>query len=223
MINDQETLNLLLSTVQRFVRERLIPAEQIVAETDAIPADIVAEMREIGLFGLTIPEQYGGAGLTMEEEVLVTLELTYTSPAFRLIMGTNNGIGLQGIVIDRTEEQKQTWLPKMASGELIGSFALTEPGTGSDASSVSTSAKLDGDVYVVNGTQRYITTAPEAGVFTLMGRTDPRTKGAGGVSALVLDAKTAGIQIGKTDKKWASAVPIRPMSFSTTCVCRLPI
>ena len=105
MINDQETLNLLLSTVERFVRERLMPAEQIVAETDAIPKDIVAEMRDIGLFGLTIPEQYGGAGLTMEEEVLVTLALTYTSPAFRSIMGTNNGIGSQGIVIDGSEEQ----------------------------------------------------------------------------------------------------------------------
>lgn len=201
MINDQETLNLLLSTVQRFVRERLIPAEQIVSETDAIPADIVAEMREIGLFGLTIPEQYGGAGLTMEEEVLVTLELTYTSPAFRSIMGTNNGIGSQGIVIDGTEEQKQLWLPKMASGELIGSFALTEPGAGSDASSVSTTAVLDGDAYVVNGTKRYITNAPEAGVFTLMARTDPAVKGAGGVSAFIVDATTPGIQIGKTDKK----------------------
>ncbi|GAC1406414.1 MAG: acyl-CoA dehydrogenase family protein [Burkholderiaceae bacterium] len=178
-----------------------MPAEQIVAETDAIPPDIVDEMREIGLFGLTIPEQYGGAGLTMEEEVLVTLALTYTSPAFRSIMGTNNGIGSQGIVIDGTEVQKQYWLPKMASGELIGSFALTEPGAGSDASSVSTTAVLDGDVYVVNGTKRYITNAPEAGVFTLMARTDMALKGAAGVSAFIVDAESAGIQIGKIDKK----------------------
>ena len=201
MINDQETLNLLLSTVERFVRERLVPAEQIVADTDAIPEDIVAEMRDIGLFGLTIPEQYGGAGLTMEEEVLVTLALTYTSPAFRSIMGTNNGIGSQGIVIDGTEAQKAYWLPKMASGELIGSFALTEPGAGSDASSVATTAIRDGDDYVVNGTKRYITNAPEAGVFTLMARTDLTVKGAGGVSAFIVDARSPGIQVGKTDKK----------------------
>ena len=205
MIRDPDSHRLLIDTVERFVRERLIPAEEEVVATDAIPEDIVAAMREIGLFGLTVPEEFGGFGLTMEEEVDVTFALTRASPAFRSIMGTNNGIGAQGIVIDGTPEQKTRWLPRLASGELIGSFALTEPGSGSDAGSLTTSARRetgsDGDVYVVNGTKRYITNAPEAGVFTLMARTDPESKGSGGVTAFIVEAGTPGITVGKADKK----------------------
>ncbi len=191
----------MLDTVTRFVRERLIPAENEVAESDAIPHDIVDAMREIGLFGLTVPEEYGGFGLTMEEEVDVTFELTRASPAFRSIMGTNNGIGSQGIVIDGTPEQKARWLPRLASGELIGSFALTEPGAGSDAASLTTTAVRDGDHYVVNGTKRYITNAPEAGIFTLMARTDAAQRGSGGVSAFIVEAGSPGIAVGKPDRK----------------------
>ena len=201
MIRDPETHQLLLDTVTRFVREKLIPAENEVAETDEIPDEIVAAMRDIGLFGLTVPEEYGGFGLTMEEEVDVTFELTRASPAFRSIMGTNNGIGSQGIVIDGTPEQKEKWLPRLASGELIGSFALTEPGSGSDAGSLTTTARLDGDAYVVNGTKRYITNAPEAGIFTLMARTDPSVRGSSGVSAFIVEADSPGITVGKPDKK----------------------
>src|SRR5574340_433942 len=167
MIRDPESFSILLDTLSRFVRERLIPSEQAVAETDEIPADILQEMRGMGLFGLTIPEQYGGLGLTMEEEVRVSMELCRASPAFRSIIGTNNGIGSQGIVIDGTEEQKRSYLPRLASGELIGSFALTEPGAGSDAASLTTSARRDGGHYVLNGAKRYITNAPQAGVFTV--------------------------------------------------------
>lgn len=201
MIRDSETHRLMLDTVSRFVRERLVPAENQVAETDEIPAPIVDAMREIGLFGLTVPEEYGGFGMTMEEEVEVTFELTRASPAFRSIMGTNNGIGSQGIVIDGTPEQKSRWLPRLASGELIGSFALTEPGAGSDAASLTTTARLDGDAYVVDGTKRYITNAPEAGVFTLMARTDPTQPGASGVSAFIVEAGSPGITVGKSDRK----------------------
>ena len=201
MIRDPESHRLLLDTVTRFVRERLIPAENEVAETDAIPEAIVATMREIGLFGLTVPEEFGGFGLTMEEEIDVTFELTRASPAFRSIIGTNNGIGAQGIVIDGTPEQKAKWLPRLASGELIGSFALTEPGAGSDAASLTTSAIRDGDQYVVNGAKRYITNAPEAGLFTLMARTDPAQRGAAGVSAFIVEAGSAGLTVGKPDRK----------------------
>ena len=201
MIRDPESHRLLLDTVTRFVRDRLIPAENEVAEKDAIPERIVATMREIGLFGLTVPEEFGGFGLTMEEEVDVTFELTRASPAFRSIIGTNNGIGAQGIVIDGTLEQKRKWLPRLASGELIGSFALTEPGAGSDAASLTTSAIRDGDHYVVNGTKRYITNAPEAGLFTLMARTDTSQRGAAGVSAFIVEAGCAGLTVGKSDKK----------------------
>jgi acyl-CoA dehydrogenase len=201
MIRDQETMTVLLDSVRRFVRERLVPNETLVAETDEIPEEIVQEMRDLGLFGLSIPEEFGGLGLTMEEESLVVLELGKTSPAFRSIIGTTVGIGSQGIVMDGTPAQKARFLPKMATGEIIASFGLTEPGAGSDAASLQTTAIRDGDHYVVNGTKRYITNAPHAGIFTLMARTDPSNKGAGGVSAFIVDAKSPGISLGKRDRK----------------------
>jgi acyl-CoA dehydrogenase len=201
MIRDQETLNLLLDAISRFVRERLVPAESEVAETDEIPADIVAEMRELGLFGLSIPEEYGGLGLTMEEEVRVAFEVGKTSPCFRSLFGTNVGIGSQGLIIDGTEEQKQRYLPKLASGEFIASFALTEAGSGSDAASLRTRARLDGDHYIIDGAKRFITNAPEAGIYTVMARTNPDVKGAGGISAFIVERGTPGVSLGKIDKK----------------------
>jgi acyl-CoA dehydrogenase len=201
MIRDQETLNLLKDSIARFVREVLIPHEDIVAESDAIPAAIVAQMRELGLFGLCIPEAYGGLALTMEEEVLVAMELAYASPAFRSLVGTNNGIGAQGIVIDGTPEQKTAWLPRLAAGEIIGSFALTEPDSGSDAASLRTTAVRDGDDYVINGVKRFITNAPEAGVFTVMARTDAARRDAGAISAILVERGAPGLSLGKVDKK----------------------
>jgi acyl-CoA dehydrogenase len=201
MIRDPEILTALLDTVRRFVRERLVPAEEVVADTDAIPADIVRDMKEIGLFGLTIPESYGGLGLTMEEESLVMIELCQTAPAFRSLIGTTVGIGSQGILMDGTPEQKDRWLPRLASGELIASFALTEPESGSDAASIRTRARRDGDHYVIDGTKRFITNAPEAGMFTLMARTDAEQKGAAGITAFIVDAKSPGISLGRIDRK----------------------
>jgi acyl-CoA dehydrogenase len=192
---------MLIDSVARFVRTRLVPAEPIVAETDEIPAALIHDMRELGLFGLAIPEEFGGLGLTMEEEVRVAFELAWTSPAFRSLIGTNNGIGSQGLIIDGTHEQKQKYLPRLASGELIASFALTEPDAGSDAASLRTSAVRDGAVYVLNGTKRYITNAPEAGIFTVMARTDPTIKGAAGISAFLVEAGTPGLTLGKRDIK----------------------
>ncbi len=199
MIRDQETLDSLLDTVRRFVRERLIPAEARVEEENALPPEIVQEMRELGLFGLSIPLEYGGLGLTMEEEVMIAFELGYTSPAFRSVIGTNNGIGSQGIIADGTEAQKQHWLPRMATGEVIGSFALTEPDVGSDAAAVQTTARRDGDHYLLNGTKRYITNAPIADVFTLMARTGEA--GANGVTAFLVPRNTPGLTLGPIDKK----------------------
>lgn len=201
MIRDQETINALTQGVADFVRGRLVPAEAEVSETDEIPQAIIDEMKELGLFGISIPEEFGGLGLTMEEEVLVVFELCKTSPAFRSMIGTTVGIGSQGIVMDGTPEQKEKYLPLMAAGNLIASFALTEPDSGSDAASLRTSAIKDGDHYIVNGTKRYITNAPHAGVFTLMARTNPEIKGAAGVSAFIVDAKTPGISLGKIDQK----------------------
>ncbi len=201
MIRDPDTLEQLLAAVERFVREQLVPAEAEVAERDEIPPRIVQGMRELGLFGLTVPEEYGGLGLTMEEEVMVMLALCQTSPCFRSLIGTTVGIGSQGIVFDGTDEQKRAYLPRLATGELIASFALTEPEAGSDAASLRTRAVRDGDHYIVNGTKRFITNAPIAGVFTLMARTDASNQGAAGVSAFIVDAQTPGITIGARDRK----------------------
>jgi acyl-CoA dehydrogenase len=201
MIRDPEILQQLLDSVNRYVREKLVPAEALVSETDEIPEELANGMKELGLFGLTIPEQYGGFGATMEEEVEVMFAMGQTSPCFRSLFGTTVGIGSQGILMDGTQEQKDQYLPKLATGELLASFALTEPEAGSDAASLRTTATLEGDHYVVNGTKRFITNAPQAGLFTLMARTDPQDKGAGGVSAFIVDAKSPGIAIGKKDKK----------------------
>lgn len=201
MAMDSETLEQFLTTLRRFVDGRLIPMEAEVAESDAIPADLLAEMREMGLFGLTAPEEYGGLGLTMEEEVLAIFELGRAAPAFRSMFATNVGIGMQGIAIDGTPEQKAKYLPGLASGELIGSFALTEPDVGSDAGSVRATARRYGDSYVLNGTKRFITNAPHAGLFTVMARTDPAQKGASGVSAFAVERDTPGLSLGKPEKK----------------------
>lgn len=199
MALDNESFDILLSTVQRFIRERLIPAENHLEEHDDVPLDIVQDMKDMGLFGLTVPEEFGGIGLSVSQEVLVNYELGRTAPAFRSVFGTNIGIGSQGILMDGTPEQKATYLPKVASGELIMSFALTEPDVGSDAASLKTKAELDGDSYILNGTKRYITNAPRAGAFTLMARTGG--PGASGVSAFIVPADLPGIRLGKSDKK----------------------
>ncbi|MCP3098405.1 acyl-CoA dehydrogenase family protein [Myxococcus sp. K15C18031901] len=201
MAREDATLAQLLATLERFVKERLMPNEHRVADEDAIPSDIIGEMRDLGLFGLSTPVEYGGIGLDMSQEVQVAFVLGQTSPAFRSLIGTNNGIGSQGIILDGTEEQKRRYLPRLASGEIVGAFALTEPNAGSDASSLRTTARRHGDHYVLNGTKRFITNAPEAGLFTVMARTSEDDKGAGGISAFLVEAGTPGLHIGPADKK----------------------
>lgn len=201
MALDGETMQGLLDSVARFVRERLRPLEHQVAAEDRIPAEIRQEIAAMGLFGLSIPEEYGGLGLTMEEEVRVAFELGKTSPAFRSLVGTNNGIGSQGLIMDGTDAQKRRYLPRLASGELISSFALTEPEAGSDASSLKTTARRVDDGYVLDGTKRFITNAPHAGLFTVFARTDPAQPGAKGVSAFLVEAGTPGLSLGPIDQK----------------------
>ncbi len=201
MALDPETRQQLIETVRRFVAEVCVPNEQLVSETNAIPEAIVQQMRELGLFGLSISEEYGGLGLTMEEEALVIIEMGHTSPAFRLTFGTNVGIGSQGLVMFGNADQKREWLPKLASGEAVASFALTEPESGSDAGSARTKAVRDGNHYVLNGAKRFITNADKASVFTVMARTDPTTPGAKGLSAFLVERDVAGVTVGKPEKK----------------------
>jgi len=201
MALDTETRDQLIDTVRRFVTERLRPLEAQVAEDDAIPPEIIEEMKGLGLYGLSIPEEYGGLDLSMEDECLVAVELGRTSPAFRSAFGTNVGIGSQGLVMFGTPEQKAKWLPGIASGELVTSFALTEPEAGSDSAAVQTRAVRSGDDYILNGSKRYITNANKAALFTVMTRTNPEVKGAGGVSAFVVPRDLPGLTVGKPEKK----------------------
>ncbi len=204
MALDAETLEILLDTVRRFVHECLVPREIELAEAGRVPADVVAGMAEIGLFGLSIPEAFGGLGLDMQAEVRVVFELGQTSPAFRSIAGTNIGIGSQAIVLAGTDDQKRRFLPRLASGELIGAFALTEPQAGSDAKSLATTARRDGDWYLIKGSKQYITNAPVAGLFTVMARTGS-TAGAESISCFLVEAGSPGLEIGKPDKKMGHA------------------
>ena len=196
-----DTLAQFLDTLDRFVRARLIPAEATVEETGVLPPALVDEIRAMGLFGLSIPEDFGGLGLTMTEEVAAAFVLGQTSPVFRSLVGTNNGIGSQGIIIDGTDRQKASYLPELASGRMIAAFALTEPDAGSDAGSLRTSARREGDHFILNGTKRYITNGPRADLFTVFARTNPAVPGAGGVSAFLVEAATPGVTLGKTDRK----------------------
>lgn len=205
MIRDQETLNQLLALIGRFVRERLVPAENRLAEDERVPDEIFEEMKQLGLFGLTIPEQYGGLGLTMEEEIHVAMELGKTSPAFRSLVGTNNGIGSAAIVFNGTEAQKQKYLPRYASGEWLSCFCLTEPEAGSDAASLRTTAIRKGDHYLLNGAKRFITNAPLAHTFNVMARTDPDNKGARGISSFIVERGAPGITLGAVDRKMGQA------------------
>ncbi|MGD2133497.1 MAG: acyl-CoA dehydrogenase family protein [Maricaulaceae bacterium] len=198
---DLDVRDQLIDTIRRFVSERLRPLEEQVARDDEVPDDLVQEMRELGLFGLSISEEYGGLGLSMGDECRVAMELGRTSPAFRSIFGTNVGIGSQGLVMYGTAEQKAEWLPKIAAGEIITSFALTEPDAGSDSGSVKTKARRDGDVYVLDGGKRFITNADKASLFTVMARTDPETPGARGVSAFLVPSDLPGVSVGAPEKK----------------------
>jgi acyl-CoA dehydrogenase len=200
MALDAETFDALIDTVRRYVADRLRPLEAEVEANDAIPDDVIAEMKEMGLFGLSIAEEYGGLGLTMLEEAKVAIELGRTTPAFRSSFGTNVGIGSQGLVMAGSPEQKAEWLPKIASGEIITSFALTEPDVGSDSGAVKTKAVWDGQAYRLSGTKRFITNADKADLFTVMARTgdDP---GARGVSSFLVPRDLAGVSIGEPEKK----------------------
>jgi acyl-CoA dehydrogenase len=196
-----DTLGPLLDAIRRFVNERLIPLEAKVSEEDAIPADALAGIAALGLFGLSIPEEYGGLGLSMEDECRVMFEFCRCSPAFRSAFGTNVGIGSQGLVMFGTDAQKAKWLPGIASGETVTSFALTEPEAGSDSGAVRTKAERDGDHYMLSGSKRYITNANRASLFTVMARTNPEVKGGAGVSAFLVPSDLAGVSVGKSEKK----------------------
>ena len=198
---DADVFAQFLDQLERYVRERLIPAEAEVIAGDAIPADLLAEMRDMGLFGLTMPEEYGGAGMNISQYIESIHTLSYAMPAFRSIISINLGMVCSAIKNAGTPEQKAQWLPRLAAGE-IACFGLTEPGSGSDSAGLQTTAVRSGNGYVLNGTKRYITNAPFADVGLIMARTAKENlPGNGHVSAFIVPLDTPGVTRGKSDKK----------------------
>ncbi len=196
-----EDVRPVLDTVRRFVRQELEPIGEQVEEEDRIPDAVVDAMRDLGLFGLAIPAEYGGLGLGALGECLVYEELSRVNACFRTRIATNNGIGSTGIVLDGTEEQKRTYLPKLASGEWTACFSLTEPEAGSDAANIQTTAELDNDHWVLNGTKIYVTNGDVADVATVMALTDRKKRARGGITAFLVERTSPGYQIGTIEKK----------------------
>jgi len=195
-----EEVRVMRDTIRRFVEEELDPIADQVEEEDRIPGHIVERMRELGLFGMVIPEEYGGLGLSMLGLTSVMEELSRASLCFRMMITTNNGIGSLGVLLAGTEEQKKVHLPLMASGERIGCFCLTEPEAGSDAASVRTTAVRDGDSYVLNGEKIWITNADIADYFTVMATVD-RSLGSKGLTAFWVERDTPGLRVGRLEPK----------------------
>ena len=198
---DPEVFEQFSEQLHRYVRERLIPAEAEVIAANEIPEDILSEMRDMGLFGLTFPEEFGGAGMSISQYVETIRVLSYALPAYRSITSINLGMVCSALSKSGTQEQKAQWMPRLAAGE-IGCFGLTEPGSGSDSAGLQTTARREGNGYVLSGSKRYITNAPFAKLGLIMARTEKENlpKNAH-VSAFLVDMESAGVSVGKPDKK----------------------
>ena len=198
---DAEDFRRIRDAVRQLVRESVVPREEQIEDDDRIPDDLRAQAADMGLFGYALPEEYGGLGVTMSEDVQLAFEFGYTTPAFRSLFGTNNGIAGQVIAKFGTDAQKKKYLPGLAAGDLIGSFALTEAEAGSDPAGLRTTARRDGDGWVIAGGKRYITNAPIADLFVVFARTDPAERGGRGISSFVVEAGTPGLTVGPHDAK----------------------
>jgi acyl-CoA dehydrogenase len=199
----------LIEMLRDFIRREVMPAEAGIDESDKIPDRLITQAKEMGLYGYALPGEFGGLGLSVEQQVLLTMELGYTSPAFRSLFGTNNGIAGQVLVLAGTEEQRKHWLPRLASGEVVASFALTEPDAGSDPSRLVTTAVPvsgpDGDGWVIDGLKRYITNAPAADVFMVFARTDPQAPPGKGIGVFIVPAGLDGVSVAAPDHKMGQA------------------
>jgi acyl-CoA dehydrogenase len=220
MIRDPYSNQIFLAKVRKWVEDVAIPNEDRVAELNEVPQDLVDDMQKNGFFGWSIPEQYGGAGLTTEELVLAAFELSYCSVAFRARVGSNTGIGSESLIVDGTEAQKDAYLPKLASGEIVGCFALTEKEAGSEATALKTTAVRDGDTFIINGAKAFITNAPISQLFTVFARTDPDDPTHNGISAFLVDGDTPGVSVGPAYKMMGQAgSPVSEVYFKD---CRVP-
>jgi acyl-CoA dehydrogenase len=221
---DATDLDDILAAVRLFVRERVVPFEQLIDESDEVPDHITDAAKHMGLFGFAIPEQYGGLGLGMLDEARLVMELGYTTPALRSMFGTNNGIAGHVLLLGGTEDQKNEWLPKIATGETVASFALTEPDAGSSPADLRTSGIRDGDGWILNGTKRFITNAPLADLFLVFARTDPGSSGSKGISCFLVPRDTPGLSVGPRDHKmgqwgvWTADVTLNDVRISNGAI-----
>ncbi|RNF78231.1 acyl-CoA dehydrogenase family protein [Streptomyces botrytidirepellens] len=190
-----------LNAIRTFVRKEVVPAEEVMEKTDEIPEAIRAQAAEMGLFGYALPEEYGGLGFSMTEDVQLAMEVGYTAPAFRSMFGTNNGIAGQVLVNFGADEQKQRYLPGLAAGDMIASFALTESEAGSDPSGLRTRAVRVEGGYLLNGQKRFITNATRADLFMVFARTNADTEGTKGISVFAVESGTKGLTVGPKDEK----------------------
>jgi acyl-CoA dehydrogenase len=191
----------ILAQTRSFVRSAVVPREQEIMDADAIPDDIREAAKAMGLFGYAIPQEWGGLGLDLTQDVELAMEFGYTSLSLRSMFGTNNGIAGQVLVAFGTDEQKKTWLERIASGEVVASFALTEPGAGSDPAGLRTKATRTGDGWIINGEKRFITNAPLADLFVVFARTRPADADGTGIAVFLVPADADGVQVGAKDRK----------------------
>ena len=220
MPKDHSDFSAFLSELRKWIRETAIPREDEIAETNHVPDDLVAEMAEKGFFGWSIPREFGGSGFTTVELITAAMELSYAATAVRARVGTNTGIGSEALVVDGTDAQKRAYLPRLASGEITGCFALTEKEAGSDATALATTAVRDGGHYVINGAKAFITNAPIAGLFTVFARTDPDDPTHRGISAFLVERDTPGLETGAPYTLMGQAGS--PVSEITFTDCRVP-
>lgn len=198
---DEDDFREILAQTRAFVRNVVVPREQEIADTNAIPDDIRQAAKDMGLFGYAIPQAWGGLGLNLQQDAELAMELGYTTLALRSMFGTNNGIAGQVLVNFGTDEQKQQWLEGIASGDVVASFALTEPGAGSNPSGLRTKAVRDGDDWIITGEKRFITNAPLANLFVVFARTRPADENGTGIAVFLVPADTAGVQVANKDAK----------------------
>lgn len=199
-VSDEDFREILTQTRQ-FVRSAVVPREQEILDTDRVPDDLRDEAKKMGLFGYAIPQEWGGLGLNLMQDVELAMELGYTSLALRSMFGTNNGIAGQVLVGFGTDQQKSRWLESIATGDVVASFALTEPGAGSNPAGLRTKAVRDGDDWVISGQKRFITNAPVANLFVVFARTRPADDQGPGIAVFLVPADAAGVEVGAKDAK----------------------
>src|ERR1700677_3979594 len=199
-VSDEDFQEILAQT-RHFVRTAVVPREQEILDDDRVPDDLREQAKKMGLFGYAIPQEWGGLGLNLMQDVELAMELGYTSLALRSMFGTNNGIAGQVLVGFGTDEQKARWLERIASGDVVASFALTEPGAGSNPAGLRTKAVLDNDDWVISGQKRFITNAPVADLFVVFARTRPADDDGPGIAVFLVPADAAGVEVGAKDAK----------------------